>query len=555
MYNYRSGRRSQLAAYVVGGNWINCKAKNGLPPEARRNAFEMTSLKKGALWFLISMVLAALLAGCLPRNSASSEAKPRALRDFNAALKGKGTHGTVACVEYPGRRADLEGLLLKASLSRGGEIVEGGIPAEAMDGEICFELTDAKYVSVSGNLQGGLLIIPPDPLTLLLEASTPDGEAVQNGSQALSLGPYVQFPFLRWIFPTEVKPACVADGHTREGLFYPAWDIIPEPSPKYPSLVGTPLLAPVDGTAYVWLLPNEDPARRFDTVNAVMIYSPDTGFVVDLTHAADIYFDGEAWVMLKLLNGQKVSAGSPLGVIGPKDHASSIPHVHLQVFIPAKAPSNQPDDNQALYAASTQNATANVDAIKQRLFLDQGLNQRLLLLASQFLGCEGYPWGELLIPQQLALVVDGNREDWANDEPVLSDKSGDSTAGETMDIRALSMKMDDNYLYLLLEAGPRPAGRWGLDFFMDFKAPNACGSSERSIKVWSDEPGAFTVGSVDGCPDSKPQTYPALFAWAEALEVRIPLVYLNNPSEARAISVKGILVDGQGRFSYPDYMR
>jgi hypothetical protein len=208
-----------------------------------------------------------------------------------------------------------------------------------------------------------------------------------------------------------------------------------------------------------------------------------------------------------------------------------------------------------LYAASTQNATANVDAIKQRLFLDQGLNERLLLLASQFLGCEGYPWGELLIPQQLALVVDGNREDWANDEPVLSDKSGDSTAGETMDIRALSMKMDDNYLYLLLEAGPRPAGKWGLDFFMDFKAPNACGSSERSIKVWSDEPGAFTVGSVDGCPDSKPQTYPALFAWADALEVRIPLVYLNNPSEARAISVKGILVDGQGRFSYPDYMR
>ena len=33
-----------------------------------------------------------------------------------------------------------------------------------------------------------------------------------------------------------------------------------------------------------FMLPNEDPARRFDTVNAVMIYSPDTGFVVDLTH-------------------------------------------------------------------------------------------------------------------------------------------------------------------------------------------------------------------------------------------------------------------------------
>ena len=82
-----------------------------------------------------------------------------------------------------------------------------------------------------------------------------------------------------------------------------------------------------------------------------------------------------------------------------------------------------------------------------------------------------------------------------------------------------------------------------------------CGSSERSLKIWSDQPDAFTVGSVDNCPDSGAQTYPALFAWGEALELRVPLVYLNNPVEMRALSVKGILVDEQGGFSYPDYMR
>ena len=257
--------------------------------------------------------------------------------------------------------------------------------------------------------------------------------------------------------------------------------------------------------------------------------------------------------MLKLLNGQKVSADRPLASSGRKITLPAFPTCICRFLSQLRRlPTNQMITR--LCIRLTQNATANVDAIKQRLFLDQGLNQRLLLLASQFLGCEGYPWGELLIPQQLALVVDGNREDWANDEPVLSDKSGDSTAGETMDIRALSMKMDDNYLYLLLEAGPRPAGRWGLDFFMDFKAPNACGSSERSIKVWSDEPGAFTVGSVDGCPDSKPQTYPALFAWAEALRCAFLGVPQQSIGGAGDIELKAFC-GRAGRFSYPDYMR
>ncbi len=59
-----------------------------------------------------------------------------------------------------------------------------------------------------------------------------------------------------------------------------------------------------------------------------------------------------------------------------------------------------------------------------------------------------------------------------------------------------------------------------------------------------------TVASVGWLPDSAAQTYPALFAWGDVLEVRVLLVYLNNPGDLRAISVKGILVDEQGCFSY-----
>ncbi len=507
------------------------------------------------LLIVSSLLLAISMVGCFPQKGGGNSGASRKLQSFTAALTGKGTHGTVVCVHYQGKSSDLKGLLLQASLSRAGETIEADIPVEEMEGDTCFELTDARYVSVSSNLEGGALIIPSEPLTLTLQALSPEGEAIPNSLQTLELGPYLQFPFLRWIFSEEVKPACVADGHTRDGVFYPAWDIIPEPSHQYPTLVGTPLLAPVDGTAYVWLLPNEDPAQRFDTVNALLIYSEDTGFVVDLTHAADIYFDGSQWTMLKQLNGQELSAGTQVGIIGPKDHASSIPHAHLQVFIPPEAPTGQDDDNRALYVASTTLSTANVDAIKEKLFLDPDMNETLLSLASQFLRCEDYPWGELLVPQQLALTMDGKREDWAAYQPVLSDKGEDLAAGETLDLRALFTAADNNYLYLLLEAGPQPAGKWGLDFFMDFDTKNACGSSERSLKVWSDQVGAFTVASVDGCSDSAAQTYPALFAWGDVLELRVPLVYLNNPGDLRAISVKGILVDEQGGFSYPDYMR
>ena len=509
------------------------------------------------LWSLLcfALLLFGSIAACSPLTLPVAEPGELSLQGFSAALAGKGNHGTVVCARYQGRRADLQGVSLLATVSRAGEIIEEGISAEILDGETCFELTDAKYVSVSSNSEGGSLVISAEPLSLRIEAYFSDGRQPFNGSQDLLLGPYLQFPFLSWIFPAAVRPACVAGGHTREGIFYPAWDIIPEPSQNYPTLIGTPVLAPVDGTAYVWLLPNEDPAQRFDTVNAVIIYSDDTGFAVDLTHEADVYFDGSQWQMLKTLNGQQVSAGTQIGVIGPKDHASSIPHTHLQVFIPPQAPTGKPDDNKALYTASTKSSTANVDAIKQNLFLDANLNSDLLALSGQSLRCAEYPWGELLIPQQLSMRIDGQSGDWAGIELGLRDKEGDSLAGEAMDLRALYSAVDGHYLYLLIEAGQQPEGIWAMDIFIDLNAKNACGSSERSIKVWSDVQGAFTVGSVDNCPDSSPETYPALFAWEDAFELRLPLVYLGNPAAPKVIAVKGILIGTEGEISYPDYMR
>jgi hypothetical protein len=273
----------------------------------------------------------------------------------------------------------------------------------------------------------------------------------------------------------------------------------------------------VDGTAYVWLLPNGEPGRRVDTVNAVLIYSAATGFAVDLTHEADVFYDGSQWRMITTLNGQPVSAGTQIGVIGPKDHASSIPHTHLQVFIPPDPPSGKPDANRFLYVASTANSTGNIDAIKQSLFMDAKLTR---LLAISHYGCENYPWGELEIPQQLPFIADGRRDDWKALDPALHDKEGDSAAGDILDLRSLTSALDANYLYLLIEAGQEPEGRWALDIFVDLHAKNACGSSERSIKVWRPARRVYH-SDVDNCPNLRPTYQRSLLGRSFVLRYRL----------------------------------
>ena len=214
---------------------------------------------------------------------------------------------------------------------------------------------------------------------------------------------------------------------------------------------------------------------------------------------------------------------------------------------------------QQLYRYVTNINVSNIDFLKERLFLDESLNDKLNSIANLNCVTQNYSWGEIVIPQQLPFTIDGKADDWTDYQPVLTDKTGDSKTGSVMDFEALYMAQDDNYLYLMLKAGDKPGGEWAswaVDFYADLFTKNSCGNPERLIEIWSVYPDKFIIYSLDDCKDTMdPQGYPVEYIWGtDGLEVRIHFAYLKNPPEFEVINAKGVLIDSQGQLSNPDYM-
>jgi len=504
-------------------------------------------------------VLLILLSACKPfavpsltptsYTAATSSAVPSlVLGNFSAVLKSKGVHGGMACYTYDGNPEDLEGVTLTARFLRGEVIIEKRIPSEIVDGENCFEMTDAKYLSISPNEEGGRINISDQPLSIRIDARVEDNREISNNYQTLDLGRYIQFPFLGWIFPEDSAPGCLAGGHKREGVHYPAWDLISEPTENYPAIVGTPVLAPVDGFFYLTSFSKDDDPHQ--KVNTVMIYSPDTGFLVDLTHMYELVnLDGE-WIMLEELVGKEVSAGEQIGVIAPKDFVSTVPHAHLQILVPPKPINNNrrltTGEMNEIYVYLIDNKVPNLDFIAEKMFLDENLNDKLVNLSSTKKTCEITEWGEISFPQQLPFRIDGNANDWGRYEAALSEAAADNPGQELMDLSALTLAMDENYLYMMLDAGIKPEevnAEWTFYLHLDLFKDNSCGSSDRILKIDSEYLNEFEVYSLDKCDSTLSARYPLDFAWNEVLEIKIHRAYLRNPSKVSALQVTGYLTD------------
>lgn len=500
-----------------------------------------------------------------PTNTATptaTEIPPLELADFSADLKGKGVHGGMVCYSYAGDAKDLEGLTLLADISRDGKAIEKNISPEQIDGENCFEITDANYLSVSPNAEGGRLLIPEEPLSVKITAAQ-EGRVLSNNAQTIDLGKYVQFPFLQWIYPEGVKDVCIDNYHEMEGMKYIAWDLVPKPNEKYPTLVGTPILAPVDGIAFV-----QSNAKEGESVkhNLFSIYSIKTGYIINLTHNYELVPVEGKWVMISEYQGEEVIAGDQVGIVGPKDFLSGMPHTHLQILIPPERidlSEDIPSLLEVIFGGFSVDGykyiyKLNLDPIYDNLFLDSDIQSKLENKSITLTPCD-YAWGEVVIPQQLPFTIDGEADDWADYTPVLTDKTGDSDTGSVMDLSELYMAKDDNYLYLMLKAGDKPSDEWAswaVDFVVDLFVQNVCGTSKLNLEVWTERIDYFTVDSADECEASKgPQEFPADYIWGgDGLEVRILLAYLKNPPDAKAIEAKGILLDSQNQLSFPDHM-
>lgn len=515
-------------------------------------------MKTRRIIYLLAVLLI-LLSACKPfavpsltptsYTAATFSAVPAlVLGNFSAVLKSKGVHGGMACYTYDGNPEDLEGVTLTARFLRGEEIVEKRITSEIVDGDNCFEMSDAKYLSISPNEEGGRINISDQPLSIRIDARGEDGREISNNYQTLDLGRYIQFPFLGWIFPEDSAPGCLAGGHKREGVHYPAWDLIPEPTENYPAIVGTPVLAPVDGFFYLTSFSKDDDPHQ--KVNTVMIYSPDTGFLVDLTHMYELVnLDGE-WIMLEELVGKEVSAGEQIGVIAPKDFVSTVPHAHLQILVPPKPINNSrrltTGEMNEIYVYLIDNNIANVDFIAERLFLDESLNDKLVSLSRSDEKCEDYAWGEIAFPQQLSFAIDGIADDWIGYEAALSEGNAGNLEREVMDLSELTLAMDENYVYMMLDAGKKPEAvnaEWTFYLHLDLFKDNSCGSSDRILKIDSEYLNEFEVYSLDKCDSTLSARYPLDFAWNEVLEIKIHRAYLRNPSKVSALQVTGYLTD------------
>jgi hypothetical protein len=475
----------------------------------------------------------------------------------------------MVCYTYNGNPQDLDGLALTADISRAGRKIELDIPAELIDGENCFELTDAKYVSVSPDAEGGRLIISEEPVGVIITASS-ELKQLSNNQQTLDLGKYVQFPFLEWIYPEGVIAGCTDNYHTREDpatkeeIPFPAWDFIPKPSVEYPTLVGTPVLAPVDGIAYVFTMVREEELVKYTKNISIMIYSPDTGYLIDLTHEYELVDLAGKWTMLEEFSGKEVSASEKVGIIGPTDYMSGVPHNHMHIIVPPQPVIliNDPQELARRFYTNISTIGAivvpSIDFLKENLFINQNLNDQLNSLGNSLTNCMGYPQGRITVqPQQLPFVIDGKADDWQEYKPVLTDRTGDSEAGSVMDFSELYMTKDDNYLYLMLKAGDKPSSEWeswAVDLYTDNFKENSCGESERQFQVYSLYPEGVLFSGETGCIDSSSELSPAVWTWEEVLEVRIPLAYLRNPSDLQFEEVKAYLVDSKG-YTIPDIMK
>lgn len=489
--------------------------------------------------------------------------QPLDLGNFSAALKSKGVHGGMVCITYEGNPTDLLGVSLKAFITRQDKYIEFGIPLEEVDGEMCFEITDSKYLSVSDNVEGGRLIIPDDLLTLRITAESEVAREIYNNNQEIALGKYEQFPFMGWIYPEGVQAGCVADSHyridpfTNREVFYPAWDMIPEPTDEYPTIVGTPVLAPVDGIYYVYNIPSEDEESPFG-FNAIMIYSPDTGYLVNLTHEFDLMEKDGKWIMLEELTGKAVKAGEQIGIIGPKDWGSGIPHTHVQVTV-SWVDILRTNSPETIYGYLTNINHPNIDFLKEELFLDEDLNSALSNPTNTLSTCQNYPWGEVVIPQELEISIDGQDQDWAGYQPVLTDTAGDSIAGEVMDFTEVFVAEDTNYLYLMLRAGTKPGESWEpwtIAFSADLSVENLCEGTEWEFHIHSENANGILIDRMVGCdgnPDMK--AYPAEYAWGDVLEIRILKAYLRNPPEIDILQVKSYLIESDESYILSDEMK
>jgi hypothetical protein len=488
----------------------------------------------------ITSFLSACSSQPQPTTEPTATLEPLTLGTFSAQLEGVGSHGTMACYTYAGDPADLEKVTLSADISQGATLIESGIPAQVVDGKTCFEVVDAKYVTV--NPDDGTLVIPEDKINIQITATSPNNQLLQNDNQIVELGRYMQFPFLTWPFP--ITELCGVANYnfvsTENTSGHQSWDFTPIPNSTYPTLTNIPLLAPVDGKVINVVFFGHGS-------NNIWIFSPSVGYLIFMKHSGDLGFTNGNTVLLSDLNGKDINAGNQISTIGMKDAASSMPHLHMSVtpdqnLIQRVFDALSSGDERSIWSISNIDISSNpaswVDYVKINLFLDPSVVNNIAHPS----GCEGIPWGSPeMPPQQIPITIDGKADDWVGYSPVLTNPASNSPIG--MDLTELYTDQDENYLYIMLNGGKRPSLDWAVNFLLDSKTGGEqCGTADSIINLYSENHDSFIFNeTLNGCnpADNNNQSFTAQYVWGDVLEARIPLIFLGDYTSVTIVKVVG----------------
>ena len=474
-----------------------------------------------------------------------TELPPLTLDNFSIKLEGVGTHGTMACFTYEGDINDLKQVTLTATISQGDRVIDKEIPAEIVDGKNCFELVDARYVSV--NPKDGTLVIPDGILKLAMHADSSDGRQINNNNQLLTLGKYIQYPFLTWVFP--MKEICGIGAYL---INHTAWDFEPKPNASFETLVSIPIFAPANGeVVYVEF--------KGHGSNVILLYSSSTGYMHFMKHSGDFGFINEKKVLLDELKGIKFDSGEKVSTIGLPDAASSGPHLHwsmtpnqelIQKILKGEGEKYQ---NQDLASPGQF-----INYVKQDLFLNSEITKNIFSAGK----CGNVPWGEPELfnnHQQVSFNIDGKADEWAGYTPIATDPVGDSETGKVMDFSALYTASDENYFYLMVKAGINPAPKdWVIHFLLDTNAKNNCETVDRLISIESGKKGSFYYDDdYTDCGDAYSGAFAgSAYAWKDILEVKIPRIFMGDIKDAdfKIVKVRSYLQNQKDVWSNPDEM-
>lgn len=165
-----------------------------------------------------------------------------------------------------------------------------------------------------------------EPVSIEIKASSAN-LLLENADQTFNLGPYKVVPFLEWIYPTRVNQ------DNRYTLEHLSWDFQPKTNNQYLSVSDVPLLSPVKGCI---ILVNRDVPRdgKSIDVNNIEIYSPQTGYIIQLGHSSDTGFVNGKEVDLSQIFRKEFKPGEQISYLGPLDEGSGYPHTHMSVGVP-----------------------------------------------------------------------------------------------------------------------------------------------------------------------------------------------------------------------------